>query len=332
MPNAIRIHEHGGPEVMRWEEVRVAEPAEGEVTVRHTAIGVNFSDVNVRRGGFYLGLAERFPVTLGNEAAGVVEKIGVGVTGLSLGDRVAYAGVGEQFPVQTGAYAEIRNVPVRRLIRLPDDIDDVLAAGLLVKSLTASLVVRHMGRPTRGDAILVHAAASGVGGIIAQWSKHLGATVIGTVGSLEKAQQARQFGCDHTILYREQDFVSEAIQLVPKGVDIVFDGVGGETFERSLECLAPFGRLINYGNAAGHIPQLDVRLLSRRSLSVGRAGLGTYLGQFDVMQAAVAEIFEAVRGGVLKLNVWKTYPLAEAARAHTDIETRQSAGAIVLIP
>jgi NADPH:quinone reductase len=264
MTKAIRIHANGGPEVLRLEDITVPPPAAGEVRVRQTAVGINYSDINVRRGGFYIARPLQFPVIIGNEAAGVVESVGPGVSNVKPGDRVAYAGMRGEFFEQTGAYAEVRNVPAERLLVLPDGVSEQQAAAMMVKGFTASLIINRIYRPKAGDVILVHTAASGVGNILCQWCKHLGATVIGTVGSPEKAQVAKAQGCDHTVLYRETDFVAAVKAIVPQGVSAVFDGVGKDTFTASLDCVRPFGMLVNYGNASGHPPPLDLLLLAKR--------------------------------------------------------------------
>ena len=286
---AIRIHAHGGPEVMRWEEVALPPPAAGEARIRHTAIAVNFSDINQRRGGFYTAGPVPMPMILGNEAAGVVESVGPGVTAVRPGDRVAYAGVNAAFYQYTGAYAEARNMPAARLVSLPEGISDAQAAAMMVKGLTASLIVNRVWRPRPGDWVLIHAAASGVGLILAQWASHLGATVIGTVGSPAKAGIAAAHGCRHTVLYRETDFVAAVRSLAPEGVHAVLDGVGRDTFMPSLDCLRPFGIAVNYGNASGHVPPLDLLDLSRKgSLSVSRPGLTHYLKEPGALHAAAA--------------------------------------------
>jgi NADPH2:quinone reductase len=318
---------------MRWEDVELPPPGAGEARVRHTAIAVNFSDVNVRRGGFYMARPQRFPLILGNEAAGVVAAIGPGVTEVSPGERVAYAGAGGPFYEETGSYAEERNVPASCLARLPEGISEKTAAALLLKGLTAAMIVNRVFRPERGDTVLIHAAASGVGLLLCQWTKHLGATVIGTVGSPEKAQLAQAHGCDHTILYREVDFVAAVKKLVPKGVSAVFDGVGKDTFERSIGCVRRFGMLVNYGNASGHVPPIDLLLLAKNgSLAVSRPGFSHYIAGPGAFQAACAELFDLVLRGVLKVEIGASYPLREAAAAHRDLEERRFAGSAVLIP
>jgi NADPH2:quinone reductase len=303
------------------------------VRVRHTAIGVNYSDINVRRGGFYIAKPQAFPVILGNEAAGTVASLGPGVTGFAPGERVAYAGMSAEFFEQTGAYAEERSVPAERLLKLPDNVSDRQAAALLVKGFTASLIVNRVFRPQAGDTILIHTAAGGVGTILCQWAKHLGATVLGTVGSAEKAEIARAHGCDHTILYRETDFVAAVKRIVPGGVAAVFDGVGKDTFIPSLDCVRPFGMLVNYGNASGHPPPLDLLLLAKKgSLAVSRPALSRLIGDPASMRAAAAELFDLVGRGIIKAAIGRSYPLREAAQAHRDVEARALTGSTVLVP
>jgi NADPH:quinone reductase len=330
---AVRIHANGEPDVLRYEDCDLPPPAAGEARIRQTAIALNYSDINVRRGGFYIGRPLELPVILGNEAAGVVEELGPRAAGFAIGDRVAYAGMSAAFYEQTGAYAEARNVPVERLIPIPPAVSDQAAASLMVKGLTASLIINRLFRPRAGDTILIHAAASGVGLLLTQWARHLGATVIGTVGSAEKAAIAGRHGCDHTVLYREVDFVAAVRALVPDGVSAVFDGVGQETFMRSLDCVRPFGTLVNYGNASGHVPPLDLLLLAKKgSLSVCRPALSSYIGDPDVMRAAAAELFDFVARGVLRIEIGRTWPLRDAAAAHRAVERREVAGAVVLVP
>jgi NADPH:quinone reductase len=333
MIHAIRIHQNGGPEVLKWEPVELGPPAAGQARIRHTAIALNFSDVNVRRGGFYLARPLDFPVILGNEAAGIVEAVGDGVDGVGIGDRVAYVGTGGPFYENTGAYAEARNLPAACLIKLPDDVSDRQAAALMLKGLTASMIINRVFQPKRGDSILIHGAASGVGLLLCQWCKHLGATVAGTVGSQEKAGVVKAHGCDHPILYLETDFVSEVRRLFPKGVSAVFDGVGKDTFEKSLNCVRHFGMIVNFGNSSGHPPPLDLILLAKKgSLSVNRPGVSTYQADRAVMAAACAELFDLVRGGALKVHINKTYALRDAALAHRDLEDRKTIGSVVLVP
>jgi NADPH:quinone reductase len=333
MTKAIRIHSNGGPEVLRWEDIEVAPPGAGEARIRHTAIGINYSDINVRRGGFYLARPPQFPLILGNEAAGVVESVGPGVTEVRPGDWVVYAGMSGEFFESTGAYAEMRNVPAERLIKLPTGMPDRQAAAMMVKGFTASLIINRMFRPKPGNTILIHAAASGVGLILCQWAKHLGATVIGTVGSPDKAKVAKQHGCDHTILYREVDFVAATKAIIPQGVSAVFDGVGKDTFMASLRCVRPFGMLVNYGNASGHPPPLDLLQLAKGgSLSVCRPALSTLTADVAAMGAAAVELFDLVARAILQIEIGRTYALRDAAAAHRDIEERKSSGSMLLLP
>lgn len=334
--NAIRIHRNGGPEVLNWESIPRPAAGEGEVLVRHTAIGVNFSDINVRRGGFYQtirnGLEQPFPLILGNEAAGVVEAVGPGVGDFAVGDRVAYAGIHGQFFEDPGAYCEYRAVPHDRLVHIPEGVSDQQAAAVLLKGSTASLIINKLYTPRPGDVVLVHTAAAGVGSLICQWAHHLGATVIGTAGSAAKAEIGRANGCDHVILYREQDFVEEVRKLAPQGLAAVYDGVGKETFERSLPLLGQFGKAVNYGNASGPVPPIDIQSLAMRSLSVARAGVTGHIHDATALRAVAAELFDLVARGVLRPHVEKTYPLRDASEAHRDAEAARHAGALLLLP
>ena len=333
MVRAVRIHSHGGPEVLRLEEIELPEPGPGEARVRHTAIGLNFSDINVRRGGFYQKEPLPMPIILGNEAAGVVSALGNGVEDVTVGDRVGYCGMGSNFFVNPGAYAQERNVPANRLVKLPAGITDIQAAALMLKGLTASSVVNRIFRPKPGDTILIHAAASGVGLLLVQWSKHFGATVIGTVGNPNKARAAADHGCDHTILYRKVDFVPAVKQIVSDGVRAVFDGVGKDTFVKSFDCTAPFGTLVNYGNASGQVPPIDLLQLSLKgSLSICRVGIGQYLGDPARFRQVASELFDLVERGVLRPTTIRTYPLADVATAHRQVEEAVDVGSVVLLP
>ncbi len=330
---AVRMHRNGGPEVLVWEDHDLPSPGPGEVRLRHTAIAFNFSDVNVRRGGFYIADPLAFPVILGNEGVGVVEALGPGVTGIEIGMRAAYVGSGGPFYENTGSYAQARNIKARCLIALPDFIADEQAAAILLKGLTASLVINRNFKPKPGDTVLIHTAAGGVGLILAQWCKHLGATVIGTVGSVEKAKVAADHGTDHTILYRETDFVAAVRSIVPGGVAAVFDGVGRDTFLPSLDCLRPFGILVNYGNASGHPEPLDLLLLAKKgSLSVARPAFSHHIADPQDAKRVTAELFDLVQRGVLGIEIGARYRLSDAGLLHSDIEARRVSGSAVLLP
>lgn len=330
---AIRLHRNGAPDVLVWEEHALPPPGPGEVRIRHTAIALNFSDINVRRGGFYIADPAAFPIILGNEAAGVVEVLGEGVTRVRPGDRVAHVGSGGPFYENTGSYAEARNIDASCLIPLPAHVDDKQAAAFMLKGLTASLVINRHFMPKPGDWVLIHAAASGVGLLLTQWCRYLGATVIGTVGSVEKARIAIASGCHHTILYRDTDFVAAVKKLRPKGVDAVLDGVGKDVFLASLDCLAPFGHLVNYGNASGHPPPLDILLLAKNgSLKVSRPAFSFHIADPDDATKAAAELFDLVARGALRIEIGRAYALKDAAEAHSDVEARRVAGSVILLP
>lgn len=330
---AICIHTNGGPEVLQWETVALPDPAPDEVQVRHTAIGLNFSDINVRNGGFYRAAQPTFPLIIGNEAAGVVVSAGANIKDFPPGTRVAYAGTGGLFFENTGAYAEFRNVPASCLVKLPADISDEQAAAIMLKGLTASVIVNKNFCPKAGDVVLIHAAASGVGSLLAQWCAYLGATVIGTVGSAQKACFAQAHGCQHTILYRQSDFVPAVKELVPAGVDAVLDGVGKDTFVRSLDCVKPFGTVVNYGNASGPVPPFDLLLLAQKGcLGLHRPGFGFYAATQGDRDIACHELFSLVRNEHLKINIGSRYPLSDAASAHRDVEAGKHVGSVLLIP
>lgn len=330
---AIRIHAHGGPEKLTSEDVDIAPPGPGEVRVRHSAIALNFSDINVRRGGFYQAEPMPMPLIPGNEAAGVVVGLGPGVSDWREGDRVAYAGMHGPFYRNTGAYAQERNVPADRLVAIPDGVSDRVACGLLLKGATAASIIERIFPPRAGQIILIHAAASGVGSLLTRWSAHLGAIVIGTVGSADKARAALANGAAHAVLYREQDFVTRVRELAPAGVDAVFDGVGKDTFVRSFDCTAPFGTLVNYGNASGHVPPIDmIDLAQKGSLSICRPAVSYFLSDRTRLRSVAQRLFDLVQSGVLNADIAATYPLSEAAQAHRDAEAGKHAGSVVLIP
>ncbi len=324
MTHAIRIHQTGGPEVLRHEEVTVAAPGEGEVLVRNTAIGVNFIDVYHRIGLYPLAL----PATLGLEAAAVVEEVGPGVTEVKPGDRIAYANP------PTGAYAGRRVMPAHRVIKLPDAIADTTAAAMMLKGMTAQFLLRRTKRIEAGDTILVHACAGGVGQILCQWAKHLGATVIGTVGSDAKAAEVKALGCDHPINYRTEDFVTRVRGITGgKGVTAVYDSVGKDTFLGSLDCLAPLGMMVSFGQSSGKPDPFDIGLLAAKgSLFLTRPSLMTYTATRADMVAMAEDLFAVVASGAVRIGVGHTYPLAEAAQAHRDLEARRTTGSLVLLP
>jgi NADPH2:quinone reductase len=324
MPHAIRIHATGGPEVMVWEEVDPGRPGDGEVRVRHSAVGLNFIDVYHRTGLYPL---PELPAILGREAAGVVEEVGAGVTAVSEGDRVAY-------PLNPGTYCESRVVDAGSLVPLPDGISDRQAAAVMLKGMTAHYLLRRTYRVRPGDTILFHAAAGGVGLIACQWAKHLGATVIGTVGSDEKADLARAHGCDVPVVYTRESFVDRVrSETDGAGVPVVYDSVGRDTFDDSLDCLAPLGTMVSFGQASGPVPPVDPQVLSRKgSLFLTRPTLMTYIAKREDMLAAAAELFEVVESGAVKIEIGQTYPLRDAPRAHRDLEARRTRGSTVLLP
>jgi len=325
MPKAIRIHEHGGPEVLRWEEVEVGEPGPGQLRVRHGAVGLNYIDVYHRTGLYPL---PSLPWTLGMEGAGQVEAVGEGVTEFKPGDRIAYASP----PV--GAYAEVRLIPADRVVALPDAIDDRTAAAMMLQGMTAQYLLRRTYRVQAGDAILLHAAAGGVGLIASQWARHLGAIVIGTVGNDEKAELARAHGCHHVIVYNRENFTERVREITGgQGVAAVYDSVGKDTFMGSLDCLRPLGMMVSFGNASGPVPPFEPGILAAKgSLFFTRPTLMTYTAQRADLLASAAELFEVVSSGAVRIEVRQTYPLAETARAHRDLEARQTTGSTVLLP
>ena len=325
MPKAIRIHEYGGPEVLRWEEVDVGDPGPGQLRVRHGAVGLNYIDVYHRTGLYPL---PSLPWTLGMEGAGWVEAVGEGVAEFKVGDRVAYASP----PV--GAYAEVRLIPADRVVALPEAIDDPTAAAMMLQGMTAQYLLRRTYRVQSGDAILLHAAAGGVGLIASQWARHLGATVIGTVGNDEKAELARAHGCHHAIVYTRENFVERVREITGgQGVAVVYDSVGKDTFTGSLDCLRPLGMMVSFGNASGPVPPFEPGILAAKgSLFLTRPTLMTYTAKRVDLVASAAELFEVVASGVVNIEVRQTYPLAEAARAHRDLEARRTTGSTVLLP
>jgi NADPH2:quinone reductase len=324
MAQAIVLRETGGPEVLRAESVAVGEPGPRELRVRQTAIGVNFHDVYVRS-GLYRTLD--LPGIPGIEAAGVVEDVGPDVTGFSVGDRIAYV------TGRYGAYASGRILPAELALHLPPGIDDRLAATVLLKGLTAEMLVRQVHPVRPGDVVLVHAAAGGVGRLLCAWASHLGATVIGTVGTEEKAELARSAGCKHLILYRQESFVERVREITGgRGVDVVYDSVGKDTFTGSLDSLAVRGHLVNFGQSSGSVEPFEIARLAARSNSVTRPIVFHYLTQRDALERMAAALFDAIAQRVLPIEPGKVFPLAEAAAAHEELESRRAPGPLLLEP
>jgi len=323
MPKAMRFHQPGGPEALRLDDVPVGRPAPGEVRLRQTAIGVNYVDVYHRSGLYPLPL----PSGIGVEAAGVVEEAGAGVTHVRAGDRVAYVS-------GPGSYATERVLPGDRLVKLPDGIDDRTAAGAMLKGLTVQALVRRTYPVKAGEAVLVHAAAGGVGTIMVQWLKAIGATVIATVGTDEKARLARAHGADHVIVYTREKVPERVKELTGgAGVPVVYDSVGKATFEGSLDSLRPMGLMVTFGNASGTVPPFDVGLLGRKgSLYLTRPTVFNYIAKREDLERGAAELFELIRSGKVKIEVTRTWPLAEAAEAHRALEARATTGSVVLLP
>jgi NADPH2:quinone reductase len=321
MTHAIRVHQTGGPEVLRWEEVQVGNPGPGEIRVRHTRIGLNYIDVYYRTGLY----ATPLPFTPGFEAAGVVDAVGDGVDYLKPGDRIAY-GTGP-----LGAYAEMRVMPADRAVRLLPSISDDEAAAMMLQGMTAQYLLRRTYHVKPGDTILVHAAAGGVGLILCQWASHLGATVIGTVSTDEKAELAQANGCAHPIVYTREDFQARVMEITGgRKVPVVYDSVGRDTFAKSLDCLAPLGTMVLFGQASGPVPPLDLgQLAAKGSLFITRPTLFTYTAKREDLLATAQDLFDVVASGAVKIAVNQTYRLADAAQAHADLEARRTTGSTV---
>jgi NADPH2:quinone reductase len=321
MPHAIRFHKTGGPEVLQWEEVQVGKPGPGEARVRHTAVGLNYVETYLRSGLYPASL----PSGLGTEAAGVVEEVGAGVSDVKPGDRVAYVGG------PPGAYSEARVMSTERLVVLPKGISEQEGAAMMLKGLTSQYLIRQIFKVKKGDTILFHAAAGGVGLIACQWAKSLGATVIGTVGNEAKAKLASEHGCAHTIIYTREDFV-QRVKDITKGemVPVVYDAVGKDTFMKSLDCLRPHGLMVNFGQASGSVGPIDLGIFGAKgSLFYTRPTLGTYAAKRADYHAMTTDLFEAVQSGAVKITINQTYPLKDAARAHTDLQARKTTGQTV---
>jgi NADPH2:quinone reductase len=323
MPHAIRIEQFGGPENMKWVEVEVGAPGPGQVLVRNAAVGLNFIDCYHRTGLYPMPL----PLTLGSEGAGIVEAVGPKVKDFKVGDRVAYAQ-----PI--GAYADLLLRPADRLVKVPAGVDLKVAAAMMLKGMTAQYLIRRTHRVKAGETILVHAAAGGVGQILCQWAKALGATVIGTVGSEAKVALAKKAGCRHVIVLGQEN-VPERVKAITKGkgVPVVYDGVGKDTFMTSIDCLAPRGLLASFGNASGAVPPVNIGILAQKgSLFLTRPTLINYTSTREELVKAAAELFAVVKSGKVRISINQTYPLAEAAQAHRDLEARKTTGSTVLLP
>jgi NADPH2:quinone reductase len=324
MAKAIRIHQPGGPEVLRLEDVDVGAPGEGEARIRQTAVGINYIDTYHRTGLYPLPM----PTGIGLEGAGMVEAVGPGVSDLKPGDRVAYAGG----PV--GAYADLRLMPADRLVKVPDGISDQQAAGMMLKGMTSEYLIRRTFPVKAGDTVLFHAAAGGVGLIACQWLKALGAHVIGTVGSDEKAALAKAHGCEFPVVYTREDFVARVKEITGgKGVPVVYDSVGKDTFARSLDCLRPRGMMVLFGAASGPVPPFDSQTLAQKgSLFLTRPTLFAYTASREDLVTSATSLFDAVGSGQVKIEVSRTYPLADAQQAHRDLESRKTTGSLLLLP
>jgi NADPH2:quinone reductase len=324
MTHAIRIHSFGGPEVLKWEPFNPGEPGPGEALIRQTAVGLNFIDVYERTGLYPNAL----PMGLGREGAGVVEALGAGVRGLAVGDRVAYASS------QPGAYAQHRVVAANRLVGIPDGVSDRLAAAAILKGLTAQFLLRRTHRVRRGDTVVIHAASGGVGLIAAQWARHLGAKVIGVVGSEEKAVVARAHGCHHALVSGSEELAERVCEISGgQGADVVYDSVGKDTFFASLDCLRPLGLMVSYGNASGPVPPIQpLELAKRGSLFLTRPTLFDYIAKKTDLARAARELFDVIGRGVVRIEIGQTRALKDVAQAHRDLEARRTVGSTVLIP
>lgn len=324
MVHAIRIHGYGGPEQLKWESIEVGDPGVGQLRLRHLAVGINYIDTYHRSGLYPVG---DFPAIIGMEGCGEVIAVGEGVSEFSIGDRVAYAN-----PI--GSYAEERVIPADRVVKVPDAIEATTAAGMMLQGMTVRYLLNVTHKVGPETTMLFHAAAGGVGLIACQWAKHLGATIIGTVGSDEKAALAKAHGCTHTINYRSENFVERVREITNgAGVDVVYDSIGKDTFPLSLDCLKPLGLWVSYGAASGPIANFDIGILGKKgSLFATRPTLFTYIAKREDLVATSNELFDLVGRGIVKIPVNQTYPLREAAQAHLDLEARKTTGSTVLLP
>jgi len=324
MSKAVQLYEQGGPEVLKYEDVDVPAPGAGEAQVRHAAIGLNYIDVYHRSGLYPLA---GFPATIGMEGAGTVEAVGEGVSEVAVGDRVAYASP------PPGAYTELRNMAAQNLVILPDALSFEQGAAMMLQGMTVEYLIRRTYPVKAGETVLVHAAAGGVGLIQCQWLAHLGATVIGTVGSAEKAALAKAHGCHHTLNYRDEDWVAKVKDITGgEGVPVVYDSVCNDTFQGSLECLKRLGMMVNFGQASGPYNDFNISMLAPKSLFLTRPTLFGYNATRGELEASAAALFEVVESGAVKIEVNQTYPLTEAEQAHRDLEARKTTGSTLLIP
>ncbi|HZW25785.1 MAG TPA: quinone oxidoreductase [Gallionella sp.] len=323
MNHAIRIHKYGGPEVLQWEEMSVGDPGPGEIGLKQTAVGLNYIDVYHRTGEY----PQPLPFVPGMSAAGIVESVGKGVAHLKPGDRVGY-------PMEIGAYAEARLVAADRVVKLPDAITDRMAAAMMLRGMTARYLIRDIYKVGPGDTILIHAAAGGVGLLVCQWAAALGATVIGTVSSDQKAMLAKANGCHHPIVYTREDFQARVMEITDgKKLPVVYDGVGKDTYLKSLDCLRPRGLLVLFGSASGPVPSFDTSLLAQKgSLLLTRPTLGTFIATRAQMEENAADLFAAVTSGKVQIHINQTWPLKDVAQAHRDLEARKTTGSTVLLP
>jgi len=323
MPNAIRVHETGGPDVMKWEAVDVADPGEGQVRLKQSAAGLNYIDVYFRTGVYP---QENMPFTPGMEGAGEVVAVGPGVSHVKPGDKVAYCGA-------IGSYAEERLAPADRMVKLPDGIDEQTGAAMMLKGMTAAYLLTRTFKVGPGTTLLYHAAAGGVGLIVCQWAKHLGATIIGTVSTEEKAELAREHGCTHTINYKTENFVERVKELTDgKGCDVVYDSIGKDTFPDSLDCVKKFGLWATFGQSSGPLPELNMGMLAQKgSLYATRPTLFTHIADRKDLEKISGALFDVVKSGHVKIEINQTYPLSDAVQAHKDLEGRKTTGSTVLL-
>jgi NADPH2:quinone reductase len=324
MVKAIRFHEPGGPEVLKWEDVEVGDPGDGQIRVRHTVVGLNYIDTYHRSGLYPLPM----PSGIGMEGAGVVQAVGAGVTSLVEGDRVAYASP------PPGSYAEARLIDATKVVKVPDGVDDKSAAAMMLKGMTTQYLIRQIYKVAAGDTILIHAAAGGVGLIVCQWAKSLGATVIGTVGSDEKAELARANGCDHTINYRTENFVNRVLDITDGAkLPVVYDSIGKDTWPASLDCLRPRGIMVSFGQASGPIAPIDLGIFAQKgSLFFTRPTLFNYADSPENLQTMANDLFAVVASGKVKIQIDQTFPLSEARAAHEALEGRKTTGSTILMP